>query len=319
MPPAPALRPGISVVIPVKNRSHLLAQTLKSVREQTMPVDEIVVVDDGSTDDSAEVGRHAGATVIANNSGHAGPATARSLGLSRVSTQLACPLDSDDLLLPQAIEKLTEALARSPGAPFAFGRALLAAREADEWHPRGIVAPLDGEMENLPCSLYTRNFVPASSVVVRTRDILEAGGYPTWMDHNEDHYVWIQLARRGAPVHVPEVLTVARRHAGNRYDPVAVAAVAEITRVANDDPRLAPCIPDRLGVQVLDMATLAFRAHRRSDAMGVVWELLVRQRHRRRIVKSALYRWRTRRVSARQGNELWLSDSQLRGFLSTYE
>ena len=315
----PALRPGISVVIPVKDRAHLLAETLRSVRQQTVPVEEIVVVDDGSVDDSAAVARHAGATVIVNESESRGAAAGRNLGLSRVGTELACPLDSDDLLLPRAVEKLAGAIGTSPSAPFAFGRALVAARETDGWHPRGIVAPLEGDMEDLPCRLYARNFVPASSVVVRTREILEAGGYPEWLAFNEDHYAWIQLARGASPVHVPEVLTVSRRHAGNRHDPLADDAVQEITSLADEDARLLPCLPERLGVQLLDMVTIALRAHRPSDAARVALGLFRGQPERRRILKSALQRWRTRRMRACEANELWRTDPELRRFLSAYE
>jgi len=315
----PALQRGISVVIPVKDRAHLIAQTLRSVREQTRPVDEIVVVDDGSLDDSAAVARHAGATVVPNESGACGPAAARNHGLNRVRTELACPVDSDDLLLPHAIEKLTHAIEKTPNAPFAFGRALAAAKEADGWQPRGIVAPLEGDMEDLPCRLYARNFVPASAVVVRTRDILDAGGYPAWLPFNEDHYAWIQLARRASPVHVPEVLTVTRRHAGNRHDPLADAATEEITRLADEDPRLLACLPERLGVQVLDMVTIALRGQRPTDAARTAWDLVMRQPERLRILRSALERWRTRRMRAREGKELWRADPELRRFLSAYE
>jgi glycosyltransferase involved in cell wall biosynthesis len=315
----PPLRRGVSVVVPVKDRAHLLAQTLKSVREQSMPIDEVIVVDDGSTDQSAAVAREGGATVLALEGESHGPAAARNEGLANVRTELACPLDSDDLLRPNALQGLTDALAGSSGAPFAFGEALEAAREPDGWHPTGIVAPLDGELEDLPCSLYARNFVPASSVVLRTREALSAGGYPAWLGFNEDHYLWIQLARRAPPAHVPEVLGVARRHRGSRHDPLAHAAAEEVTRLADDDPRLIACRPERLGVQLLNMATAAVRAHRPREAARIGRDLLLRQPHRGRILRSAGRWWRTRRVSAREARELWSADPALRSFLESYE
>jgi glycosyltransferase involved in cell wall biosynthesis len=316
---SPALRPGVSVVIPVKDRARLLAQTLRSVREQSRPVDEIIVVDDGSVDDSEAVARDAGATVIPGEVDRRGPAAARNRGLDRVRTEFACPVDSDDLLLPGAIEKLTDALAGRPKAPFAFGRALVAAREPDGWHTEGIVAPLEEEMESLPCRLYARNFVPASSVVMRTQGILEVGGYPAWLDFDEDHYAWIQLARRASPVHVPEVLTVARRHAGNRHDPLALPAAREIAQLADEDPRLLACRPDRIGIQFVNRATSALRAHHPYAAARLAWDLLVRQPERRRTVKSAFHWWRIRRIRAREGKELWRADRELRQLLATYE
>jgi Glycosyl transferase family 2 len=284
-----------------------------------MPVDEVIVVDDGSTDESAALARDGGASVIGDGRGSRGPAAARNIGLARVRTELACPLDSDDLLRPQALERLADALAQRPGAPFAFGESLEAAREPDGWRPTGIVAPLDGEIEDLPCSLYARNFVPASSVVVRTREILKAGGYPTWLTFNEDHYTWIQLARRAPPAHVAELLAVSRRHAGSRHQPLASSAVEEITRLADDDPRLLACRPQRLGVQLVNMAFGAMRARRPREAARVASDLLLRQPHRRRILRSASWWSRARRASARDAGEVWRADPDLRRFLDSYE
>jgi hypothetical protein len=314
------LRPGVSVVIPVKDRAHLLEQTLRSVREQSMPVDEVVVVDDGSTDGSAAIAREHGATVIGSGGESRGPAAARNEGLAQVRTELVCPLDSDDLLRPQALEKLAAALEANPPAPFAFGRAFEAAREPDGWHPTGIIAPLDGEVENLPCSLYARNFVPASAVVVRTRQILEAGGYPAWLTFNEDHFAWIQLARRARPAHVPELLAVSRRHAGSRHEPLAHYTIEEITQLADRDPRLLACRTDRLGILLVNMARGAAQARRPREMARVVRELLLRQRHRRRILRSAGRWWRARaRLNAREAGELWRSDPALRRFLDSYQ
>jgi glycosyltransferase involved in cell wall biosynthesis len=319
MPAAPAFRPGVTVVIPVKDRARLLAQTLRSLREQTTSVAEVIVVDDGSTDDSAAVAGDAGATVVAADSPGGGPSAARNAGLARVRTDLTCPLDSDDLLRPMAIEALANALERNPDAPFAFGRALEAARDAEGWHPTGIIAPLDFETGDLPCRLYARNFVPASAVVLRTRDILEAGGYPEWLVFNEDHYAWIQLARRGSPTYVPEVLGVSRRHAGSRHDPLAHSAVAEITRLSDDDPHLLPCRPERLGIQLVNMEAIAVGARRPGEAARTAWNLVARQPQRRRILRSGLRHWRSRRRLAREAHELWAADPELRRFLASYE
>jgi hypothetical protein len=322
MPAAPALQPGVSVVIPVKDRARLLAQTLRSVRDQTTSVAEVIVVDDGSTDDSAGVAADAGATVVATDAPGSGPSAARNAGLARVRTELTCPLDSDDLLRPRAIEALARALARDPGAPFAFGRSLEAARNADGWHPTGIVRPLEFDMRDLPCRLYARNFVPASAVVLRTRDILEVGGYPSWLVSlvsNEDHYTWIQLARRGSPIYVPELLSVARRHAGSRHDALAHSAVEEITRLSDDDPRLLPCRPERLGIELVNIGAAAVRARRPGEAARTAWNLVVRQPQRRRILRSGFHHWRTWRSLAREARVLWAADAELRRFLALYE
>jgi glycosyltransferase involved in cell wall biosynthesis len=315
----PSLQPGVSVVIPVKDRAHLLSQTLQSVGEQSMPVDEVIVVDDGSTDESAAIARDWGATVIGDRDESHGPAAARNDGLGRVRTELACFLDSDDLLEPRALEVLADALARCPEAPFAFGEALEASHEADGWRPTGIVHPVGRELTDLLCSLYARNFVPASGVVVRTREIAAVGGYPAWLTFNEDHYLWIQLARRKPPVHVPELVMVVRRHPGSRHDVLAGAAADEITRLADADSRLLRCRPERLGVQLVNMAAGAARARRPLEVVRISRDLVLRQPHQWRILQTAGRWWRTRRASAREAGERWGSDPTLRRFLDSYE
>jgi glycosyltransferase involved in cell wall biosynthesis len=312
------MRPGVTVVIPVKDRARLLAETLRSVREQSRPVDEIFVVDDGSTDNSASVARENGATVLTMGGPSMGPSVARNYALARVETDMALPLDSDDLLVPRAVEAFTDALANNPTAPFAFGQALEAHREGDGWHPEVLIAPFGDELAHLPCSLYARNFVP-STVLGRTRAILDAGGYPEALFDNEDHYLWIQMARRDEPVHVSRVLTFVRRHPGNRHDPFLRDALEEITRLADEDPRLLPCRPERLGVQLLITIAGAARARRPAEAVRSVWDLCLRQPHRRRILRSAFAHRRTWRVAAHAAQEQWSGDAELRSALNAFE
>lgn len=313
-----ALRPGISVVIPVKDRARLLTQTLRSVTEQSRPPVEIIVVDDGSTDDSAAVARSHGATVITTGARSAGPSAARNAGIARVATELVCPLDSDDLLMPHALEKLDDGLAGAPGAPFAFGEALEAAREATGWRPTGVIAPEPRELQDLLCSLYARNFVPASAVVARTDEIKRVGGYSGAMVFNEDHYLWLALATRGLPAYVGEVLAVSRRHSGSRHDPLAYAAVEEITNLATEDPRLRPCRAARQGVQLVNVTSAALRGRRPADAGKAAWRFLLSQPQRRRILRSAIDHSRLRRESPRRGENVWLANPELERFLSSY-
>ena len=131
----------ISVVIPTKDRAALLAQTLRSVAEQTVRVGDVIVADYGSTDSTSELLRQAGATHVCNPAGGWGPAAARNAGLARVETEFVTFVDSDDLLLPGAIESLLLALGRRQDAPFSFGQGLAAARLADGWAPHGSIGP----------------------------------------------------------------------------------------------------------------------------------------------------------------------------------
>lgn len=94
----------LTVVIPVYNRASLLSRCLDSIAEQTVRPARVIVVDDGSTDGSADVARRhrIGADVVEGR--HAGAAAARNLGLERVTTEWTMFFDSDDVMLPTHIE-----------------------------------------------------------------------------------------------------------------------------------------------------------------------------------------------------------------------
>ena len=108
----------VSVVIPCYNAGPYLAQTIGSVLEQTTPVHEVIVVDDGSTDDSLAIARRfAGARpetvkVASERSGSA--ATTRNLGALLATGDALMFLDADDVLGPAAIEALSAALSDQP-------------------------------------------------------------------------------------------------------------------------------------------------------------------------------------------------------------
>src|SRR5919107_192619 len=103
----------VSVVIPCYNQAHFLSEAIESVLAQTYPYFEIIVVDDGSTDNTSEVaGRYSGVRCIRqDNQGLSG---ARNSGLRHSKGEYLVFLDADDRLLPQALEVGLECLRAYP-------------------------------------------------------------------------------------------------------------------------------------------------------------------------------------------------------------
>jgi glycosyltransferase involved in cell wall biosynthesis len=310
--------PGVSVVIPTRDRARLLEQTLRSVAGQTVPPREVIVADDGSTDETEEVIRAAGARHIRNAAGGWGPSAARNAGLAAASCELVSFIDSDDLMPPQALERLSGALEDRPDAPFAFGHALVARREDHGWSSEGVIRPSPQERENFLCSLFVRNSIPSGGALVNREIAAELGGFDTRMVFAEDHAFWLSLARRGEPAYVPEIVCIHRRHGGNRWSP-AISPTDEqlIDVLAEDDERLAPCLPSRRGVQLCEVAIDAL--HRRSprELAGAVSRLLVRNPHRLEILRAAVHHFRMRRSPAERRAPLE-DDAALRDWLATY-
>jgi glycosyltransferase involved in cell wall biosynthesis len=104
----------LSVIIPCYNAEPFVAQTIRSVLEQTRPPDEIIVVDDGSTDGSVEVVRQFGDRVRLLTGRNGGASPTRNKGLDHATGDALMFLDADDVLGPTALEALTDAL--RPGA-----------------------------------------------------------------------------------------------------------------------------------------------------------------------------------------------------------
>lgn len=318
--PTPSPKPSadITVVIPTQNRADLLAQTLRSIGEQSLPPTAVIVADDGSTDDTEQVVRAAGARYIRNDLGDWGPSAARNAGMRAAETEYVSFIDSDDLLHPRALERLHLALDGQDDTLFAFGCALAARRTPSGWESEGLLGPRPWELEDFLCSLYARNSIPSGGALIRRGPALELGGFDPRLVFAQDHGFWLTLTRRCEPVHVSEVLYVHRRHTGNRMSPTIAADYDPvITLVAQEDERLARCIPRRRGVQLCELSIDAI--HRRSvKGLRAAATCLLRGGRRGEVLRAAVTHWHTRREGASEGVELLATDAELRDWLANY-
>lgn len=109
----------VSAVIPAYNAAKHLPETLASVREQSRPVDEIVVVDDGSDDDTARVARSHGVRVVEHESNR-GVSAARNTGIRAARNDWVALLDADDLWKPEKTARQVEIARSLPDARVIF-------------------------------------------------------------------------------------------------------------------------------------------------------------------------------------------------------
>ncbi len=105
---------GVTVVIPAYNEAASVADTVRSAFAQTRAPDEVIVVDDGSTDGTGDVARAAGARVLRPPQNTGSKAGAQTFALEHVRTRYTLTIDADTTLAPDALEKLLPAL-RRPG------------------------------------------------------------------------------------------------------------------------------------------------------------------------------------------------------------
>ena len=115
------MHPGISVVIPVYNGARYLSECIESVCGQTTPATEIIVVDDGSEDDTPKVAAGWSDRVRYQRISHGGPGRARNHGVRLVETDVLAFIDSDDIWLSGKLELQMAALSREDDPTMVFG------------------------------------------------------------------------------------------------------------------------------------------------------------------------------------------------------
>ena len=206
--------PTISVVIPLYNKQLEIGAAVRSALAQTRPPQEIIVVDDGSTDGGAEVVRAIGSPLVRFvRQPNAGVCAARNRGIAESTGEYIALLDADDTWEPGFLEEIAAMIAEFPGCGVystAFnivshdGR--FPARTPSE---RGVVANFFRDSAHRYIS------IPSASAVPRA--VFEAvGGFPEGMKIGGDMYMWIKIARRYAVCFSPKPLANYSKVASNR-------------------------------------------------------------------------------------------------------
>jgi len=205
----------VSVIIPTYNRAPYIAEAIRSVQAQAGANVEIIVADDGSTDNTAEVVGGLGDTVICMSLPHSGqPAATRNGGLRVATGRFIAFLDSDDLFLPNKLAVQVAAFESHPEAGFVYSNGYFF-RE-DPHHPTGY--GLDGlptPSGDVLADLLRGNFVASPCVALIRRSCLDVVGA---FDDNpglmavEDYDLWLRLAARFPVIYVPETVAAIRRH-----------------------------------------------------------------------------------------------------------
>jgi glycosyltransferase involved in cell wall biosynthesis len=203
----------ISVVIPSYNAGRWLAASLDSMFRQTLPAGEIVVVDDGSTDDTAAILATYGDRVQVIRGTHAGLAAARNLGLAVARGDWIAFHDADDVALPDRLARLQTMLdeIRGADAVFADGEQLGGGARIV---PRRIAARTTGR--RLTAADLFAGFPAYYQSALIARDALEAAGpFDAGYRIHPDHDHAFRLFARGHVRYLDTVVFRYRRHESN--------------------------------------------------------------------------------------------------------
>ncbi|HZI95465.1 MAG TPA: glycosyltransferase [Patescibacteria group bacterium] len=207
------MRADISVIIPAHNAGRFLAEALDSVHAQGFGSFEVVVVDDGSTDDTADVARAYGRGVMVVRQPRSGSGRARNRGLEETSGELVAFLDADDAW-DDAKWRLQQPVLSSRPAPGLIFSDLIAfedGRRSDRtyFQQRGF----DGRC-NLS-SIFLYDMIMTSTVIARRAAIDEVGRFDESLPIGQDTDLWFRLALRYPIAVVDQPLVRRRVHPGN--------------------------------------------------------------------------------------------------------
>jgi glycosyltransferase involved in cell wall biosynthesis len=182
--------PRVSAIVPCYNGARWLPEALESIKAQSLPVQEIILVDDASTDNSAEIAQKHGALVI-RNPANRGEGYSRNVGLRHASGDLIAWLDADDVWLAQHVRTLTELLQKYPQATAAFA-AVQRFGQRNELI-RGYI-PL-GEPSNVFWAAF-RDWVHTTiGSMTHKAALLDIGGFDEQERYSVDFDLWLRLSR----------------------------------------------------------------------------------------------------------------------------
>jgi glycosyltransferase involved in cell wall biosynthesis len=271
---------AISVVIPTFNRAHLIGETLASIFAQTLPAFEIIVVDDGSTDETPEILARLGNRVRTIRVANGGPLAARNVGLRAAQTGLVAFCDDDDLWMPHFLETMAAQWQARPDLVACYANfrilrdGMLSATSKFDDAPSEYWCELQRDEQG--CGTFEtpvverliafQPFFP-SALVVRRDAFLAAGG---WDDAVNRRYVSGDFATALRLANLPplgvtaEPLVAIRKHdrnisGDNQKMNLGEALVLE--HVLQNRPELAP----------LDGTIRNSIARRRRDALGIAF------------------------------------------------
>ena len=201
----------VTVVIPAWQAGPFLRKALESLALQTSSPEQVVVVDDGSTDDTSAIATELGATVIRQE--RRGPAAARNCGVAAAKTEFVAFLDADDWYSPDKLERSVELLEQLKANCLA----------TDAWIVRNERVQGRKNLRRIvPAALTTERLlqgspIVCSSVVARTAAVREVGGFDEHEDlvATEDFDLWLRMSQREPIAYLPQPMTFYRVHAGS--------------------------------------------------------------------------------------------------------
>lgn len=210
----------LTVVMPLFNKEQSVARAIDSVLNQTAPFQQLIIVNDGSTDRSVSVvHQFDDSRITLINQVNQGVAAARNTGIAAANTQYVCFLDADDQWHPYFLEEIIQLISLNPQAGMFCARY----EEIDESSQRfvgnlvDITSDFSGQLPNFFSSYrYNRSLICSSNSCFNLDYFNQIGGYPVGAKIGEDMYVWLNMALLAPVMFSSKISACIYRNAENR-------------------------------------------------------------------------------------------------------
>jgi len=251
----------VSAIIPTYNCAAYLGEALDSILAQTYPDVEIIVVDDGSTDNTRQVLEPYGGRIVYLYQENQGESVARNRGIEAAGGEFIAFLDADDLWLPTKLERLVAAMDLYPEAVLAYSYAYAVDASGQRMRFRGSDLLCQGEagLHQVFPRLVTENMIAnPGTALIRRRFLTGMTAFDPAIRWGEDWDLWLRLSLKGPFAFVAEPLACYRMHtAGHR---LAIEASDEFVRQNEEILRKVFASLPVAQADWADLRPLAFRS-----------------------------------------------------------
>jgi hypothetical protein len=246
--------PRVSVIIPTFNRASYLPEALQSLFGQTYTDYEVIVVDDGSTDDTADVLARYPDRITYIQTPHAGRSAARNIGLDHACGEYVAFLDSDDTFLPAKLASQVAFMDAHPELDFVYADGFLLDDngELTPLPPEFVRRLPEAPLQVLLDQLLRGSFILSNTMLLRRRSFEGGLRFDTSLDVLEDWDLWLRMALRGARfAYFDAPVAVYRRHGDctDMVDPAghvrARSAICAAVVAGELDAALSPLLQQR--------------------------------------------------------------------------
>ena len=248
--------PKVSVIIPTYNREEYICETIQSVLDQTYKDFEIIVVDDGSTDNTKKKLEIFGSKIKLTEQKNSERAISRNNGIKNSGGKYIAFLDSDDIWIKDKLEKQVEVLDNKKDFILVYGQSHRINKKSQTI--KTAKRQLEGYSGNVFEELLMRNFITSPTPMIRREYFEMTTGFNTKYIPYEDWEFWLRFSLFGKFYFIPDLLAYYRIHPEQSVKLASAKKIEEVTTLLLQDSFSLKTISDKIKKKSLGLANLRF-------------------------------------------------------------